>query len=172
MVLAGDKPFDIGDRVIIDGHDGIIEEIGLRSTRLRSHDGHLVTIPNGILSNLTITNITERPYLKRLLDITVTYDTSPAKLKEAKKILELILKDHEGMNPDYPPRVFFSDYNPDSLNIRVIYWYFPADYWKYIDFSEKVNFEILSQYNEAGIEFAFPTQTVHIKPDSSESREF
>lgn len=163
VALVGDKPFDIGDRIVIDGFDGPVESVDLRSTRMRTLEGHLVTIPNGELANKTIHNIGKRPHIRRLANITITYDTPPEKVKEAKAILEDILKDHEGMDPEFPPRVYFSDFNAESLNILVLYWYRPPDYWAYMDFSEKVNLEILKRFNEAGIEFAFPTQTVYLK---------
>ncbi len=165
FVLAGDKPFDIGDRVVVDGHDGPIEYIGLRSTRIRTLEGHLVSIPNGELANRTIQNIGKRPYIRRLANITITYDTPPEKIQRAIDILKEILDNHEGMDEEYPPRVYFNDLNSDSLNIMMIYWYFPPDYWKYMDFTEKVNFEIFKRFGEEGIDFAFPTQTMYLAGD-------
>jgi MscS family membrane protein len=166
VVLVGDKSFDIGDRIVIDGFDGPVESVDLRSTRIRTLEGHLVTIPNGELANKTIQNIGKRPYIRRLANITITYDTSPGKVREAKQILEDILKDHEGMDPEFPPKVYFSEFNADSLNLIMLYWYHPPDYWKYMDFTEKVNLEIFEQFNDAGIEFAFPTQTINLRKES------
>lgn len=163
VVLVGDKPFDIGDRIVIDGHDGPVESVDLRSTRIRTLEGHLVTIPNGELANKTIQNIGKRPYIRRLANITITYDTPPEKVKEAKAILEDILKDHEGMDPELPPRVYFNEFNADSLNLIMLYWYHPPDYWAYMEFTEKVNHQIFERFNNASIEFAFPTQTIHLK---------
>ena len=60
------------------------------------------------------------------------------------------------------PRVFFSDFNPDSLNIVVYYWFNPPEWWEYMEFTHDFNMELLSRFNEAGIEFAFPTQTLHV----------
>ncbi len=165
VVLVGDKPFDIGDRIVIDGHDGPVESVDLRSTRIRTLEGHLVSVPNGELANKTIHNIGKRPFIRRLANITITYDTPPEKVKEAKAILEDILKDHEGMDPELPPRVYFSEFNADSLNLIMLYWYHPPDYWAYMDFTEKVNHQIFERFNKAGIEFAFPTQTIHLKND-------
>lgn len=162
LVIICDKPFEIGDRVSIDGHDGPIESVGFRSTKIRTLEGHLVTIPNGELVNKTVQNIGKRPYIRRIANITVTYDTPPEKLTLAQNIIKDILKDHEGMNPEFPPRVYFSGFNDCSLNILVIYWYFPPDYWQFMEFSERVNQAILAKFNEAGIEFAFPTQTIHM----------
>ena len=166
LVLVGDKPFQVGERVVIDGHDGPVETVGLRSTRIRTLDGHLITIPNGELANKTIQNIGRRPYIRRKLNMTITYDTSPEKVQKAVDIIKEILKDHEGQNPDFPPRVYFNDFNSDSLNIIVIYWYHPPNYWDFMIYNERVNFEILERFNAEGIDFAFPTQTHYIAGDS------
>jgi len=165
LALFTDKPFQIGERVVIDGQDGPVEDIGLRSTRIRTLDGHLVTIPNGELARMTVQNIGRRPYIRRLFNIALTYDTPPEKIEMAVEIIKEILKDHEGMNPEFPPRVFFNEFNSDSLNIFVIYWYHPPEYWDFMRFSEKVNLEILNRFNSEGIDFAFPTQTLHLAGD-------
>jgi len=168
VVLLADKPFEIGDRINIDGHDGPVESVGLRSTKIRTLDGHLVTIPNGEMANKAIWNIAKRPHIRRIFNITITYDTPPAKVAEAKAIIEDILKDHEGMHPDFLPRVYFNNFNETSLNLFCIYWYHPPAYWDYMAFTERVNTEILERFNKAGIEFAFPTQTVHLAGDTSQ----
>jgi len=165
LALFTDKPFQIGERVFIDGHDGPVEDVGLRSTRIRTLDGHLVTIPNGELARMTVQNIGKRPYIRRLFNIGITYGTPPEKIERALEIVKDILKDHEGMNPEFLPRVFFNEFNSDSLNILVIYWYHPPDYWDFMRFSQKVNFEILNRFNSEGIDFAFPTQTLHLAGD-------
>ena len=174
LVIFTDKPFGLGDRINYDGHDGVIEEVGLRSTRLRRLDGHQVTIPNGELANKSIHNIAKRPFIRRIFTLGVTYDTTPEKVSRAKEILEDVLKDHEGMDPkgEMLPRVYFSDFSSSSLDFKCMYWYHPAAYWDYMKFSEWVNLEILRRFNEEGIEFAFPTQTIHLaKVESAETRE-
>jgi len=167
LVLFTDKPFELGDRVLVDGHDGPVEEVGLRSTKIRTLDGHLVTVPNGELANKTIQNIGKRRYIRRIADITITYDTPPEKVDLALDILKEILEKHEGMNDDFPPRIFFNDFNADSLNLRVIYWYHPPSYWAFMAFTENFNKEVLRRFNEEGIDFAFPTQTLYLAGDSS-----
>lgn len=166
IALIGDKPFNIGDRIVVDGNDGIVERVGLRSTRIRTLDGHLVAYPNGNLVNQPVKNISERPNIKRTFNVTITYDTPLEKIKEAVNILKKLLDNHEGMNPDLPPRVYFNDFNADSLNIQVIYWYHPAAYWDYMEFNENLNLQIFTEFEKAGIEFAFPTQTVFVAGDS------
>jgi MscS family membrane protein len=165
LAIFSDKPFLIGERVVVDGHDGPVEDVGLRSTRIRTLEGHLVSVPNGELANKTIQNIGRRPYIRRLFNIGVTYDTPPEKIERALEIIKDILKDHEGMNPEFPPRVYFNEFNSDSLNILVIYWYHPPNYWDFLQFGERINFEILNRFNSEGIDFAFPTQTLHLAGD-------
>lgn len=165
VVLFVDKPFEMGDRVVVDGNDGSVEEVGLRSTKIRTLDGHLVTIPNGELANKIIRNIGKRPYIRRVANITITYDTPPEKVDRAVEIIKELLDKHEGMDPELPPRVFFNEFNADSLNIVVIYWYHPPDYWMYMDFTERFNKELFRRFSEEGIEFAFPTQTLYLAGD-------
>ena len=166
LVIFADKPFEVGERVNIDAYDGTIEQVGFRSTRLRTLDGHLVTIPNGELANKAILNVSKRPNIRRIMNISITYDTPPEKVQEAVDIVKDILRDHEGMNPELPPRVVFNDMKSDCLNIFAIYWYHPADWWAYQYFNEKVLQEILRRFNAAGIDFAFPSQTMYLAGDA------
>ncbi len=165
IVILADKPFEMGDRVVVDGVDGSVVEVGFRSTRIRTLDGHLVTIPNGELATKSIQNIGKRPHIRRLANITIPYDTPPEKVERALAILREILRDHEGQQPDFPPRVFFDKFNDASLNLLVLYWYHPPDYWKFLAFSERFNLEVLRRFNAEGIEFAFPTQTLFLAGD-------
>ncbi len=165
IVIMADKPFKIGERVVIGEHDGPVEEVGFRSTKIRTLEGHLVTVPNSDIVSTMVRNIGSRPYIRRLANITITYDTPPEKVDRAVEIIKQTLDNHEGMNPDFPPRVFFNEFNDTSLNILMIYWYHPPEYWKYLDFTERVNREILRRFNEEGIDFAFPTQTIHLAND-------
>jgi MscS family membrane protein len=101
MILL-DKPYSVGQRVTVKGHDGVVEEIGLRSTRIRLLTGHQTTVPNEQMANVDIENIGRRPHIRRRTDITITYDTPPEKIEKAVNIIETILDDHEGMEPDFP----------------------------------------------------------------------
>jgi MscS family membrane protein len=167
MVIFVDKPFEMGDRIVVDGHDGPVEEVGLRSTKIRTLEGHLVTVPNGELANKTIQNIGKRPFIRRIANVTITYDTPPEKIDRALEIVKELLNNHEGMHADFPPRVYFNDFNSDSLNIMVIYWYHPPNYWDFMNFTERFNKEVFRRFNENGIDFAFPTQTLYVAGDSS-----
>ena len=165
MVLL-DKPYGVGQRIVIKGHDGIVEEIGLRSTKLRLLTGHQTTVPNEEMARSDIENIGRRPHIRRLFNVTITYDTPPDKVEGAVDIIEKILENHEGMNPEFPPRVYFNNFNPASLNLMVIYWYHPAAYWEYMAHCQQVNLQIMREFEKEGIKFAFPTQTAYLtQPD-------
>jgi len=167
VTIFADRPFQLGERVKIAGHDGMIEEVGFRSTRIRTLDGALVVIPNAVLVNESIENISKRPSIKRVLNVTVTYDTPPARLQRGVDILREMLEARTASwPPDCPPRVYFSDFNAESLNIIVYYWFSPPDWWKYLAFNHDFNMELLRRYNDEGIEFAFPTRTLYVKQDS------
>jgi small-conductance mechanosensitive channel len=165
IMIMLDKPFAVGQRVTFGGYDGTVEEIGFRSTRLRTLTGHVVTIPNEKIATDSVENIARRPSIRRLANITVTYDTPLDKVQKAVEIIREILDNHEGMDPDFPPRVYFNEFNADSLNVLMVYWYFPPDYWAYLEFSQRVNMEIMRRFEEEGIEFAFPTTTTYLAHD-------
>jgi len=169
IMIFSDRPFELGDRIQVEGFDGTIETVGFRSTRLRTLDGHLVTIPNGSLANQSIRNVSKRPNIRQILNIGITYDTPPEEVDEAIRIVEELLKDHEGMNPELPPRVLFDKFNDSSLNIFVIYWYHPPDWWPYCYFNQRLHKEIYKRFNEAGIDFAFPSQTIYLEGDGNKT---
>ena len=192
-----DKPYRVGQRINVLGQDGTVEAIGLRSTKIRLLTGHLTSIPNEKMATVEIVNIGRRPYIRRLFDVTITYDTPPEKVTRALEILREILAVPEAVDPetthgtedladtvftegeaehqphpneainqpDFPPRVSFNELNADSLNILVIYWYHPPDYWDYLEHATWINLQIMERFNAEGIDFAFPTQTLHMAGD-------
>ena len=161
MILA-DRPFKVGQRIKVKDHDGIVQRLGMRSTQIRLLNGPQVKIPNEEMARAEIENVSLRPNLRRSANITIEYDTPIEKVEKAVAIIKDILKDHEGMNPKRPARVFFNDFNPDSLNISMIYWYHPAKLWKAKAFDEKVNFQLMREFEKEGIKFAFPTTTTYL----------
>ena len=173
ITILLDRPFKLGERILYSGHDGMIEEIGFRSTKVRTLTGHLVTIPNSNIVNDPIENIAKRPFIRRLFNVTITYDTPLLKIQKAVEIIKEILNEDDLKEPihsvikgdEYPPRVYFNEYNADSLNIIVIYWYAPPLYWDYLKHAEKVNLRIFQEFEKEGIEFAFPTQTLYLAGD-------
>jgi len=167
VTIFADRPFQIGDIIRVGEHLGPVEEVGFRSTRLRTLQGHLVTIPNSTIADTMIENLGKRPFIRRTSNITITYDSGHEKTRRAVEIIKEILSAVPEVNgdPDHPPRVYFSDFNDWSLNIYMSYWVTPPDYWLYHQVNERVNFEIAKRFEAEKIEFAFPTQTLHLKKD-------
>lgn len=176
LTIFFDKPFAIGDFITFDDETGVVEEIGFRSTRLRLLSGHLVTVPNMKFIDNKIENISARPYIRREMNVTITYDTPPDKIEQAVRILRDILHSEEVVREGrfdmekQPPRISFNEFNADSLNIRAYYWYQlvrdpDRGFFTFIAHSQMVNMKLFAAYGEAGIDFAFPTQTLYLAGD-------
>ena len=156
IMIFLDKPFRIKDRIQVDGFDGIVEEVGLRSTRLRTLEGRIVTIPNSRFTDNSVTNVTSQPTLKVKLNLGLTYDTDEVQMQKAIDILEDIVKNQEAITDDYAAG--FNGFGDFSLNILFIYYVKPDSHW--LDTQTLVNKEVLRRFNKEGLEFAFPTQTI------------
>ena len=156
IMIFLDKPFRIKDRIQVDGFDGIVEDVGLRSTRLRTLEGRIVTIPNSRFTDNSVTNVTSQPTLKVKLNLGLIYDTDEVQMQKAIDILEDIVKNQEAITDDYAAG--FNGFGDFSLNILFIYYVKPDSHW--LDTQTLVNKEILRRFNKEGLEFAFPTQTI------------
>jgi len=167
ITIFTDRPFQMGELVKIGEHQGPVEEVGFRSTRVRTLQGHLVTIPNSVIANSTVENLGKRPFIRRTSNITITYDSGHTKAKRAVEVIKEILANVPEVNtdPGRPPRVYFSDFNDWSLNIYMSYWVKPADYWLYHEVNERVNLQMMKRFEAEQIEFAFPSQTLYVKKD-------
>ena len=129
---------------------------------MRLLTGHMTTIPNDQMASSDVENIGRRPHIRRLTNISITYDTPKKKVEKAVSIILEILDNHEGMDPEFPPRAYFNEFNPASLNLLVLYWYHPAEYWEFMQHSQQVNLQIMQRFEEEGIKFAFPTMTTYL----------
>ena len=165
LTILFDKPFQVGQRITLDKYDGTVENVGFRSTRIRTLTGNLVTIPNDKLVNSSVENIGERPHIRWLTNIGITYDTPPDKVEIAVQIIREILENHEGMKEDFPPRVFFNGFNDWSLNIMVVVWYHPPNYWDYQAWLQNTCLEIMRRFEAEDIDFAFPSRTIYLAND-------
>ncbi|HOW68837.1 MAG TPA: mechanosensitive ion channel, partial [Verrucomicrobiota bacterium] len=145
------------------GVDGVVETIGLRSTRVRNLDGHLVAIPNKTVGNATITNVTLRPNIKTVMTIGLVYDTTTAQLKQAVDILSDIFRSHP-MTQDV--WITFKEFGSSSLNIEVVHWWNSTDYKAYLAGMQEFNFAIRNRFAQGKLEMAYPTQTLYLKTDS------
>jgi MscS family membrane protein len=169
ITIFADRPFQIDELVKINGHYGPVEEVGFRSTRIRTLQGHLVTVPNSVITNSIVENVGKRPFIRRTSNITITYDSGHTKAKRAVEIIKEMLSDVPEVNtdPQKLPRVYFNEFNDWSLNIYMSYWVKPADYWLYQQVNERVNLEMMKRFEAEQIEFAFPSQTLYLKKDDN-----
>ena len=165
ITIFADRPFQIDELVKINGHYGPVEDVGFRSTRVRTLEGHLVTVPNSVIANSIVENVGRRPFIRRTSNITITYDSGHQKAKRAVEIIKDVLAavPEANQEPDKPPRVYFSDFNDWSLNIYMSYWVRPPDYWLYHEVNQRVNLEIMKRFEAEKIEFAFPSQTIYLE---------
>jgi len=160
VALFADKPFRVGDRIQLDAIDGSVEAIGLRSTRIRNLDGHLVTVPNRTMANASITNVSKRPNIKTIMNVGVTYDTPAERVERAMAIIDEIFRPH----PKTADLIIsFNKFNDSSLNILVVHWWNSTDFKEYLGGFQKLNLELKRRFDAEGIDFAFPTQTVYVK---------
>lgn len=155
-----DKPFRIGDMIKVEGIQGSVESIGLRSTRVRSLDGHHITVPNKIMGNAIITNITRRPTIRTEMNIGITYDTPVAKVQRATAILEEIYRSHP-KTADL--LISFNKFADSALNIFVVHVWNGTDAKEQFAGMQELNLKIKERFDAEKIEFAFPTQTVYVK---------
>lgn len=158
VTIFSDRPFRIGDRIIVNGFDGVVEDIGIRSTRLRTLERKLVTIPNYKIVDSFIENVSEEPMRRILSKIGLTYDTNPEKMNQAIEILKNM--PNRVKSVDSEVYVFFSDFADFSMVITFIYFIKKSE--NIPETISSVNLEILSDFNAAGLNFAFPTQTIHM----------
>jgi MscS family membrane protein len=168
IMISLDKPYRVGERIVVKGYDGVVEEVGLRSTKIRMLTGHLTTIPNEEMARSDIENIGRRPHIRRITDIPIPLDSPPEKIERAVQIVREVLDDHEGMAPEFPPRVYFNDFNRDSFNIRLILWYHPPAYWDFLAFSQHMNQRIVEAFETDGIQFAPPTNVTYVAQTQDE----
>jgi len=158
-----DKPFRVGDRIQLDSVDGVVEAIGFRSTRVRNLDGHLVTIPNKTIGGATITNITERSSIRTVMNLGITYDAGSDRIQKAIEILNDIFRNHPNTRE---VSVGFNKFADSALNIQVVHWWNNADGQAQLAGLQELNLAIKRRFDEAGIKFAFPSQTIYVKQDS------
>ena len=166
IMLIMDKPFSVGERIKVKQYDGVVEEIGLRSTKIRLLNGHQASIPNETMARDDIENIGRRPFIRRVSEIRLPVDLGSAKAEEAVKSIEALLEDHEGMRPGFLPRVWLSDFEDDHLELKFIYWYHPPAYWEFTKHADWVNREVLSRFQAAGIAIALPSFTTKVEDES------
>lgn len=162
LMIFVDRPFQIGDWIISDKIDGSVEEVGFRSTRVRTFHNSVTYVPNGKMADMTIDNMGMRQYRRYKTSLTITYDT-PADLVDVfVKGLEKIVLEHPATRKDYY-NIYLNNFGGSSLDI-LFYIFFEVPTWpEELKARHEVMLSIIKLAEELGVRFAFPTQTVHME---------
>ena len=164
IFLIFDKNFNKGDKVSFGNTIGLIDEVSLRTTKIKTFDGSVLTVPNSELSNSVLENRTKMPKDKNTMTIGLVYDTSSKKIKKAKEIIKKCILEEE-KSDENEIYIWFENFSAYSLDIKVIYYtkYKQSDWPDRIYLKDRVNLRIKEKFEKEKIEFAFPTQTIELK---------
>ncbi|WP_293665022.1 mechanosensitive ion channel family protein [uncultured Parabacteroides sp.] len=167
FTILTDKPFSIGDTIRVDSFEGTVVDVGVRSTKMMDYDKRIITFPNYKITDANIINISSEPMRRVVLNIGLTYDTTPEKMKEALEILKAIPERVENVSSK-PSDItaVFTNYADSALVI--MYIYFIEKQGDILGVTSNMNMEILASFNKVGLNFAFPTQTIYIQKDESD----
>ncbi len=166
LVMFSDKPFKIGDYIEFKGISGIVEYIGFRSTKIRTFDKSLITVPNKILTSELIENWSARPMRRIKFNIGVTYDSKAEYITNAVNDIKKHIIDNDLLDSNnfY---VNFTEFQDSSLNIFISTFALTTDYAKYLEIAEKFNIEIMKIIEKNNLEFAFPSQSIYIEKNNN-----
>ncbi len=160
IILLMERPFREGERIQIGDDKGMVETIGLRSTSIRNRSGNLVTLPNEVVAHGRIENISRRPHIRKEFKLGLVYSTTNEKIEQAIQIVRDILKTNPTISKGHQPIVNFTTFDASSLIIDCMYWISTTDFVESQEIAQSVNLEILRQFRDNDIEFAFPTMTI------------
>jgi small-conductance mechanosensitive channel len=160
LSIALDKPFAIGDFIIVDELMGTVEHIGLKSTRVRSLYGEQLVFSNADLLNSRIRNYKRMMERRVVFNLGVIYQTPSEKLARIPEIIHDIINAQDQARFD---RAHFNEFGASSLNYEIVYYVRSPDYNIYMDIQQQINLEIFRRFEDEGIEFAYPTQTLFLE---------
>ena len=163
FVIFFDKPFVIGDLVTVNGVTGSIEKIGFRSTRIRTLEKSYLTLPNRLMIDNVLDNLSLRTFRRVSFKIGVLYGTSEEQLKQIVEEIQKFIDNHPHTNQD--GEIHFIEFGASSLDIMVLYYIDTMDWSVFLKIKEEINFEIMRIVQAHGADFAFPTQTIHLEKD-------
>jgi len=165
IALALDRPFQVGDWIQVgDRVDGDVEEIGLRSTKVRTWPKTVISIPNAVLANEMINNWSRMPKRRVKQVVGVTYETGPETMEAIVEGIRELLKQDEGVNQEFI-LVNWTDFGSSSLDILVYYFTATTSWLKYMDVRQRINVKIAKLVAEKGSSIAFPTRTLYLEGD-------
>jgi small-conductance mechanosensitive channel len=159
FAILFDRPFEIGDFIILDDYLGTIEHIGIKTTRIRSLSGEQLVFANTDLTKSRLRNYKRMGQRRVVFKLGVTYQTTLEQVKTIPGLIENIIK---GIKDTTFDRAHFFSYGDFSLIFEVVYYVLSRDYNKYMDIQQEINFAIKKEFEARDIEFAYPTQTLHL----------
>ncbi len=163
FMIFMDQPFVVGDLVMVNNITGHVEKIGFRSTRIRTIDRSFVTVPNKLMIDKPLDNLTLRTFRRAKFDVNLTYDTTSEKLKEITTAIQKVIDNHPRTNDE--GRATFYALGEYAKNILVFYYIDTMDYYEYLTIREEINFRIVEIVEAHGCRFALPARTLHMHPD-------
>lgn len=163
MILV-DRPFHLGDWIKAGDLEGVVEEVGFRSTKIRTFAKTLITVPNSVLCNLAINNFSRMPKRRIKLTVGVTYDTTTEQMKQAVESIRHMLQEHPAIQQDFW-LVNFNEFGASSLDIMVYCFTHTTVWADYLDARQDVCLKIMEILEQQGLEIAFPSRTIYLKED-------
>ena len=165
MILL-DRPFEIGDWIQVSGIDGSVEQVGIRSTRIRTFYDSLVTVPNSEIATATIDNYGSRRYRRIRSMLSVTYDTPPEKIEAFCEGIRELIRQHPYTRKDFY-HVYLNEFGAHSLDILLYCFHKTPDWSTELRERHRLFLDIIRLARELGVEFAFPTQTLYMRPEET-----
>lgn len=159
FVIFLDRPFEIGDFVVIDDKNGVIDKIGFKTTRIKTLSGEQLVFANSDLTNSRIHNYKKMQERRIVFKISVAYQTSLENLKRIPSMIEEVVKEHEPVRFD---RAHFASYGDSSLDFEIVYIVLTADYNSYMNIQQSINLRIFEELQAMEIEIAYPTRTLYV----------
>jgi small-conductance mechanosensitive channel len=158
-----DRPFEIGDFIIVGDHMGVFEHLGIKSTRISSLGGEQIVISNKDLTDSRVRNFKRMERRRVVFHVGVTYETSSARLRELPSLLADIVRSVPETTFD---RAHFAAYGDSSLMFEVVYYVAGNDYNRYMDVQQQINLAIYDELAKRRIDLAYPTQTLYVRPST------
>ncbi|MBO6937227.1 MAG: mechanosensitive ion channel family protein [Deltaproteobacteria bacterium] len=166
--VFADQPFQVGDWVVIEGHEGVVEEVGMRSTRIRTFYDSVIAIPNSVVANAAVDNYGRRRYRRCLVTLGLTYATTPEQMQAFVEGVRGILKANPKVRQD-SYEVHFKDFGDSALEVMLYFFFEVESYSDEMKQRQNVFLEVMRLADAIGVSFAFPTQTLHLETRAKET---
>jgi small-conductance mechanosensitive channel len=163
LAIVLDKPFVLGDFIIVGDYMGCVERIGLKTTHIRSLSGEQIIFSNTDLLQSRVRNYKRMDERRIVFSLGVTYDTAKEKLRAIPAMIREAVESQKEVRFD---RAHFKEYGDFALLFEIVYYVLSPDYNKYMDTQQAINMTLFDSFSEKGIEFAYPTQTLYVNKGS------